>query len=74
MKKISEVFLQSACDILADTNDGYSTAQLLKICSSFSVEYDVDIPHTRLPIEAQRKEPPYSIISNVFHRNNSIIY
>lgn len=55
MKKISEVFLQSACDILADTNDGYSTAQLLKICSSFSVEYDVDIPHTRLPIEAQSK-------------------
>lgn len=41
-------FIDYACEILADTNSGISTTMVLEISNKFAVEYNVNIPHTRL--------------------------
>ncbi len=52
---ISPSFLTFACDILADTEKGLSGPDVVKICSGFASEYDVDIPHSRYPFDAPNK-------------------
>lgn len=41
-------FIDYASDILADTENGITTANIISICNKFSVEYNVNIPHTRI--------------------------
>lgn len=55
MEKIPNTFLSHACDILGDKDLGISTSQIVKLLSGFSVEYNVDIPHSKTPIEAPNK-------------------
>lgn len=47
MSKINS-FIDYAADILADTDNGISTASVLEICNKFAVEYNVNIPYSRL--------------------------
>ena len=55
MQVISDLFLVQASDILGDTNYGLTTSKILRILSSFAVDYNVDIPHSALPIKAPNK-------------------
>lgn len=41
-------FIDYACEILADTNNGISTTMVLEISNKFAVKYNVNIPHTRM--------------------------
>lgn len=55
MTTIPNAFLQYACDILGDTENGFSTSKILKLSVQYSIEYNIDIPHTNLPITAPNK-------------------
>ena len=50
MDKISHSFLTHASDILADTAKGLSGTQLVKFFVSKSVDYGVEIPHSKAPL------------------------
>lgn len=55
MKTISLSFLTHACEILGDTNEGFSGSNIVKVLSSFAVDYNVDIPYSSTPIDAPNK-------------------
>ncbi len=42
--KMDYVFLEYACAILADTNNGLTGTEIVKYCSKYSIEYEVTIP------------------------------
>jgi len=44
--KLDDSFIKYASDILADTNDGMSGAQIVKYSNSFAIDFAVDIPIT----------------------------
>ena len=46
MKKIDDVFISHASDILADTNSGLSGSQIIKECNSYAIDFNVSIPVT----------------------------
>ena len=39
---IPNVFIQNAADILAATNGGLSTAQVVKLCASYAIDFNVN--------------------------------
>ena len=41
-------FIDYSSNILADTDNGISTSQVISICNKFAAEYNVSIPHTRI--------------------------
>ena len=45
-KKIPDVFVSYAANVLADTNTGLSGSQIIKHCNSYAVDFDVEIPIT----------------------------
>lgn len=47
MSKIN-AFINYAAPILADTDNGISTTDIIDICSEYSVEFNINIPHTRI--------------------------
>jgi hypothetical protein len=49
--KISNSFLIYASNILAETDDGISGGRLVSYFNTKSVQYAVDIPHTKVPFE-----------------------
>ncbi|HSU28432.1 MAG TPA: hypothetical protein VLJ68_08625 [Chitinophagaceae bacterium] len=51
MSKISSSFLIYASDILADTEAGISGGLIVKIFNAKSVEYGIDIPHSKIPFK-----------------------
>ena len=65
MKKINDVFLVNSSNILADTNIGLTTAEILKYFVIKGVEYSINIPYTRLPIE------PPKVKRDIFYENLS---
>ncbi len=44
--KIDDSFISYAADILGDTKNGLSGAQIVKYCNSYAVDFDVKIPIT----------------------------
>lgn len=42
------IFLEYACDILADTNNGLTGSEIIKYCKKYSLEYDTAIPVTSI--------------------------
>jgi hypothetical protein len=48
-------FLQYAASILADTQDGLTGAKIIEAMNGYSIDFEVDIPHTTYPFEAQSK-------------------
>ena len=50
INKISHSFLSHASDILADTNKGLTGTEIVKFFVAKSVDYNVDIPHSKSPL------------------------
>lgn len=46
---IPSSFIRRATDILAHTDTGLTSTQIVEYCIDYSLEYDVDIPHDNLP-------------------------
>ena len=46
LKKIDNVFIQHASDIIADTNYGLTGSQIVKLCVQYAIDFNVDIPIT----------------------------
>jgi hypothetical protein len=53
--KIPATFIRYASDILADTESGLSGSEIMKATASYSVEYDVHLPHPSYPFDAPNK-------------------
>lgn len=45
-KKLPDVFVSYAADILADTQNGLTGGQLIKHCNSYAIDFGVEIPIT----------------------------
>ena len=45
-KKLPDVFVSHAADVLAETNSGLTGAQIVKYCNAYAVDFGVDIPIT----------------------------
>ncbi len=41
---MDKVFLEYACDIIADTSNGLTGTEIIKYCRQYSLKYDVEIP------------------------------
>jgi len=54
MKKINDAFLINISNIIGDTENGLTNSEILKYFVKKSVEYSVDIPYTKLPIEPHK--------------------
>ena len=54
-EKIPAQFVQYVADILGDTSDGLSGANIVRATAAYAVEYDVNIPHPGYPFEAPNK-------------------
>lgn len=54
---IPNVFIQNAADILAATNGGLSTAQVVKLCASYAIDFNVEIPYSSLPLPMDGSVP-----------------
>jgi len=46
---MNDVFITYASEILADTNKGMSGTQIIKYCSQYAIEFNVDIPFSKYP-------------------------
>lgn len=46
---IHTTFIQHSADIIGNTNNGLSTAQICKLCSAYAVDFGVDIPFPKVP-------------------------
>ena len=46
---IPETFIQQSADIIGNTNNGLSTAQICRLCSAYAVDFGVDIPYSKVP-------------------------
>ena len=52
---LNAVFVNHSSEVLADTERGLSASQLIKACNAYSIEYNVEIPHTTIEYEARNK-------------------
>jgi len=55
MNKIPDAFLTYACNILAEKDNGFTTSQIVKLCSAYSVKFNINIPHNKMPPETPNK-------------------
>lgn len=65
MKKINDAFLINISNIIGDTDKGLTNNEILKYFVKKSVEFNVNIPHTKLPIEPPKAK------RTVFYENLS---
>lgn len=54
-EKMPATFVRYAADILAETNSGLSGPNIVSATAAYAVEYDVSVPHTSYPFDAQNK-------------------
>jgi hypothetical protein len=54
---IPNVFIQNAADILAATNGGLSTSQVVKLCAAYAIDFNVEIPCSSLPLPTDGSVP-----------------
>ena len=52
---LNGIFVNYAADILTDTVDGLSAAQMIRACAAYAIEYGVDLRHAAVPYEARNK-------------------
>ena len=53
--EMTPTFVSHAADVLADTNDGLTGPEFIKVTAAYSVKWDVLIPHPTYPFEAPNK-------------------
>ena len=46
---MNDIFITYVSEILADTNKGLSGPQIVKYCSMYAIEFNVDIPYSQYP-------------------------
>ena len=54
-KEISPTFLTYACEVIANTENGLTGSEIVKISILFSTKFDVDIPHYKYPFNCPNK-------------------
>lgn len=47
---ISTVFIQTAANILGDSNCGLTSARIVEMCAAYAADYGVDIPYHSSPL------------------------
>ena len=52
---LSALFVNHAADILAETNNGLSCAEIVRVLSAYAIDYNVDIPHPTYPFQSPNK-------------------
>lgn len=65
MQKISSPFLIYASDILADTETGLSGGQIVRIFNFKSIEYGVDVPHSKIPFSKDTPNKRAAFLQNL---------
>lgn len=55
---MDNTFLIYATDVLGETKSGLSGSEITKYCTSYSIEFNVPIPHAQYPFEAFASEVP----------------
>lgn len=71
MKKLDDAFLNCACDVLAETNNGLSGSNIVKYCSSYALDFNRIIPYGRYPFDAPNKRTAlYENILVLRHQSN----
>ncbi len=53
--EIPPTFISHAASIIADTNDGLSGLDFVKITAAYSIQWNVEIPHPTYPFDAPNK-------------------
>lgn len=54
---IQNIFIQNAADILGDTDSGLTSSQIVKLCSAYAIDFNINIPYTSLPFPADGTVP-----------------
>ena len=52
---ISSAFITYAANVLANTSGGLSGSEIIRYCTDYAVDFNVDIPHTKYPFDAPNK-------------------
>lgn len=55
MQTISDTFLTLASNTLADTENGFSASMIVSFFTSFSVDFNVDLPHHSIPFSTNKR-------------------
>lgn len=40
---IQNIFIQNAADILGDTDSGLTSSQIVKLCSAYAIDFNINI-------------------------------
>lgn len=56
-KIIPNIFIQQAAEILAATDNGLTASEIVKLCSSYAIDFNVEIPYTSLPLPSDGTVP-----------------
>lgn len=51
MEQIDSIFIKKASDVIGETSTGLSTSEIIETCESFAYNYNVKIPHSKMPLE-----------------------
>lgn len=54
---IQNVFIQAAADILGETNQGLTTSEIVKYCSAYAFDFNVEIPYSSVPLPTDVNVP-----------------
>jgi hypothetical protein len=65
MRKISDPFLIYASNILADTDNGLSGGKIVSFFNQKSVQYNVDIPHSKIPFDKKLPNKRSAFLQNL---------
>ena len=73
---IQNIFIQNAADILGDTDSGLTSSQIVKLCSAYAIDFNINIPYTSLPFPADGTVPNKRTalkknLDNLLQNNNS---
>lgn len=46
---IPPLFIQKAANVLGDTDNGLSSSQIVRLCSEYAINFNVEIPYFSTP-------------------------
>jgi hypothetical protein len=52
---IPSAFITHAANVLGDTSGGLTGSEIVRYCTDFAVDFNVNIPHTSYPFDASNK-------------------
>jgi hypothetical protein len=57
---LSALFVNHAADVLAETNQGLTGAEIVRALGAYAIEFNVEIPHPTYPFESRNKRTALS--------------